>query len=185
MCIRDRIITAHFSDHLDLESLKKFKSDIPIFTTEEAAKVLIKNHFTNTVVVKPQHKYQLGSFELEVYKAGSPYHSTTFAYTLRDAKSIIFHESHMVDSNLSFKNLNACILTVDQVKVFGLIRVSMGIEQAKKIQQKLNAEYLLATGIAPKKTKGLITWLLFIKENYSVLNSVKSACNETGDSLML
>jgi len=179
------IITAHFSDHLDLESLKKFKADIPIFTTEEAAKVLIKNQFTNTVVVKPQHKYQLGSFELEVYKAGSPYHSTTFAYTLRDAASIIFHEPHMVNSNLSFKNLNACILTVDQVKVLGFIKVSMGIEQAKKMQRKLNAEYLLATGIAPNKTKGLITYLLSIKENYSALNGVNSACSETGDSLML
>ena len=91
----------------------------------------------------------------------------------------------MVDSTLSFKNLNACILTVDQVKVFGFIKVSMGIEQAKKMQQKLNAEYLLATGIAPNKTKGLITWLLSIKENYSALNGVNSACNETGDSLML
>ena len=179
------IITAHFSDHLDLESLKKFKPDIPIFTTSEAAKVLIKNNFTNTIVVKPQHKYQLGSFELEAYKAGSPYHSSTFAYTLGDATSIIFHESHMADSNLSLKNLNACILTVDQVKVLGFIKVSMGIEQAKKMQQKLNAEYLLATGIAPNKTKGLITWLLSIKENYSSLTVVNSACNVTGDSLML
>ncbi|MBT5216996.1 MAG: hypothetical protein HOM10_05200, partial [Gammaproteobacteria bacterium] len=137
------------------------------------------------VIVKPHHKYQLGSFELEVYEAGSPYHSTTFAYTLRDVTSIIFHESHIVDANLSFKNLNACILTVDQVKVLGFIKVSMGIEQAKKMQQKLNAEYLLATGIAPNKTKGLITWLLSIKENYSSLKGVNSACNETGDSLML
>ena len=150
-----------------------------------AAKVLIKNHFTNTVIVKPHHKYQLGSFELEVYEAGSPYHSTTFAYTLRDVTSIIFHEAHMVDANLSFKNLNACILTVDQVKVLGFIKVSMGIEQAKKMQQKLNAEYLLATGIAPNKTKGLITWLLSIKENYSALRGMNSACKETGDSLML
>ena len=155
------------------------------FTTSEAAKVLIKNNFTNTIVVKPQHKYQLGSFELEVYKAGSPYHSSTFAYTLGDATSIIFHESHMVDSALSFKKLNACILTVDQVKVLGFIKVSMGIDQAKKMQQKLNAEYLLATGIAPNKTKGLITWLLSIKENYSALSGVNSACNKTGDSLAL
>jgi len=179
------IITAPFSDHLDLESLKKFKADIPIFTTAEASKVLSKSNFTNIIVVKPQHKYQLGSFELEVYKAGSPYHSTTFAYTLRDTTSIIFHEPHIVNSNLSFNNLNACILTVDQVKVLGFIKVSMGIEQAKKMQQKLNAEYLLATGIAPNKTKGLITWLLSIKENYSSLKGVNSACNETGDSLML
>ena len=179
------IITAHFSDHLDLESLKKFKSDIPIFTTKEAAKVLIKNNFTNTVVIKPQHKYLLGSFELEIYKAGSPYHTTTFSYTLRAARSVIFHEPHIIDPDLSFKNLNACILTVDQVNVLGFIKVSMGIEQAKKVQQKLNAEYLLATGIAPNKTKGFITWLLSIKENYRFLNSVNSACKETGDSLTL
>ena len=62
------IITAHFSDHLDLESLKKFKADIPIFTTAEAAKVLIKNHFTNTVVVKPQHNTNLVHLSLKYTK---------------------------------------------------------------------------------------------------------------------
>ena len=179
------IITAHFSDHLDIESLQKFNSDIPIFTTKESSKLLIKNGFTNIVVVKPKHKYSLGSLELEVYEAGSPYNTTTFAYTLRDSTSVIFHEPHIVDSNLTFKNLNACILTVDQVKVLGLIQVSMGANQAKKIQKNLNSEYLLATGIDPNKTKGVITWLLSIKENYKTLKGTLWACQETGDSLML
>jgi hypothetical protein len=71
------------------------------------------------------------------------------------------------------------------VKVLGFIKVSMGIDQSKKMKKKLNAEYILATVIAPKKTKGLITWLLSIKENYSALRGVNSACKETGDSLML
>ena len=37
------IITAHFSDHLDLDSLKLFKNSIPIYTTLEASKVLAKS----------------------------------------------------------------------------------------------------------------------------------------------
>ena len=179
------IITAHFSDHLDLESLRMFDFDIPIFTTKDASKVLVKNGFTNTVVVEPKHKYSIGSFELEVYEAGSPYNTTTFSYTLRDAISIIFHEPHMADPDLSFKHLDACILTVDQVKVLGFIQVSMGADQAKEIQKNLNSEYLLTTGIAPNKTKGIITWLLSIKENYRTLKGTILACQETGDSLIL
>ena len=41
------IITAHFSDHLDLDSLNQFDKDIHIYTTHEASKVLIKNGFKN------------------------------------------------------------------------------------------------------------------------------------------
>lgn len=179
------IITAHFSDHLDLESLNKFNLNIPIYTTKEASKVLNKNGFTNVSIVEANKKYQLGTFELEVYMAGSPYSTTTFSYTLRSKESAVFHEPHMFNMKTAIKDIDACILTVDQVKVMGFVQVSMGIKQAKVAQKYLNSQYLLATGIAPNKTKGLITWLLSSIENYDVPGIGSIVCRKTGDSLLL
>jgi len=179
------IITAHFSDHLDLESLDKFNLDIPIYTTKEASKVLRKYGFQNVVIVEVNQKYPLGSFELEVFMAGMPYNTTTFSYTLRVLQSSVFHEPHMFNQKLQIKDIDACILTVDQVKVLGFVQVSMGIKQAIKAQKSLNSKYLLATGIAPNKTKGLITWLLSTQENYGRSGNGPIACQKTGDSLLL
>ena len=91
----------------------------------------------------------------------------------------------MFNQQLQIKNINACILTVDQVKVLGFVQVSMGIKQALKAQKSLNSKYLLATGIAPNKSKGLITWLLSTQENYESSSNGPIACQKTGDSLVL
>ena len=53
------IITAHFSDHLDIDSLKMFKNTIPIYTTHEASKVLKKEGFTNVNLVKNDDEYDV------------------------------------------------------------------------------------------------------------------------------
>ena len=179
------IITAHFSDHLDLDSLNLFKKDIPIFTSHEASKVLIKNEFTNVTVVEINNSYEVGSMKLNIYQAGKPYHTTTFAYTLDDSKSKVFHESHMFNKKLNIANVDACIMTVDMVKVFGLVQVSMNQEQARSSQSILNAKYFIPTGIAPSQTKGLISYLLSIKEFYQENEFLPSVCRKVGDSLSI
>ena len=179
------IITAHFSDHLDLDSLNLFKKDIPIFTSHEASKILIKNEFTNVTVVEINKSYKVGSLKLDIYQAGKPYHTTTFAYTLDDSKSKVFHESHMFNKNLNIENVDACIMTVDMVKVFGLVQVSMNQEQARSSQSILNAKYFIPTGIAPSQTKGLISYLLSIKEFYQENEFLPSVCRKVGDSLSI
>jgi L-ascorbate metabolism protein UlaG (beta-lactamase superfamily) len=179
------IITAHFSDHLDLDSLNQFSLDIPIYTTN-AAKVILTNHgFTNVMVVETGAIYKLGKMQLEIFAAGSPYHTTTFSYVITADGSSVFHEPHMADQKLKFDSLDACILTVDEVKVLGLIKVSMSEHEAYSIKSRLNANYLLATGIMPSQTKGLITWLLSISESFRSKSSVSKICNKIGDTLTL
>lgn len=179
------IITAHFSDHLDLASLSQFDSSIPIYTTKEAKRTLIANGFLNVIVVKSDHEYQLGKFTLEVFNAGKPYNTTTFSYKLTAGDSNVFHEPHMLDPKLSFDSLDACILTVDQVKVLGLIQVSMSEFEAEKAKARLNANYLLATGVYPSRSKGLISRILSIVESSNALNSVSVICKNPGDSLTI
>jgi len=179
------IITAHFSDHLDLESLNQFSLDIAIYTTNAAKETLTNHGFTNTTVVTPGARYQLGNMELEIFGAGSPYHTSTFAYKITAGGSSVFHEPHMINQKLTFNSVDACILTVDEVKVLGLIKVSMSENEAHATKTRLNARYLLATGIMPSRTKGLITWLLSIAESFNSKSSILSICNKTGDTLTL
>ena len=179
------IITAHFSDHLDLDSLNQFDKDIHIFTTHEASKVLIKNGFNNVTIVKINQSYELGSLRLRIYQAGKPYHSTTFAYSLEDENAKVFHESHMFNKNLVIEDIDACIMTIDKVKVFGIVQVSMDIEQAKSAQLALNAKYFIPTGIAPSRTKGLISYILSIKEFDSGNDLLPAVCRQVADTLSI
>ena len=179
------IITAHFSDHLDLDSLNQFDKDIHIYTTHEASKVLIKNGFNNVTIVKINQSYELGSLRLRIYKAGKPYHSTTFAYSLEDGNAKVFHESHMFNKNLVIEDIDACIMTIDKVKVFGIVQVSMDIEQAKSAQLALNAKYFIPTGIAPSRTKGLISYILSIKEFDTGNDLLPAVCRQVGDTLSI
>ncbi len=179
------IITAHFSDHLDLDSLNQFDKDIHLYTTHEASKVLIKNGFKNVTIVKINQSYELGSLRLRIYQAGKPYHSTTFAYSLEDGNAKVFHESHMFNKNLVIEDIDACIMTIDKVKVFGIVQVSMDIEQAKSAQLALNAKYFIPTGIAPSRTKGLISYILSIKEFDSGNDLLPAVCRQVGDTLSI
>ena len=179
------IITAHFSDHLDLDSLNQFDKDIHIYTTHEASKVLIKNGFKNVSIVKINQSYELGSLRLRIYQAGKPYHSTTFAYSLEDGNAKVFHESHMFNKKLVIEDIDACIMTIDKVKVFGIVQVSMDIEQAKSAQLALNAKYFIPTGIAPSRTKGLISYILSIKEFDSGNDLLPAVCRQVGDTLSI
>ena len=179
------VITAHFSDHLDLNSLKLFKKNIPIYTTKESSKVLAKNGFTNVSIVKVDSKYQLGEFQLEPRLAGKPYHTTSFAYVISHNLTRVFHEPHIMNSNHSLKNINASILTVDRVRVLGLVEVSMSIKEASSRSKEMGASYILPTGISPSSTKGFIAWMLLINEYNLNLSGELLACKKMGDSLTL
>ncbi|MEK9649427.1 MAG: MBL fold metallo-hydrolase [Gammaproteobacteria bacterium] len=154
------IITAHFSDHLDPDSLSRLNKNTPIYTTQLAKKILVKLGFDNVTVVKPNCNYKLGQSNLHVMQSGKPYQSTSFAYVLENNLSTIFHEAHIFNPALSQKlkefKLDLLILTGDLVKVFGLIKVSMHITDAMKIQKTVLAKYLAVTGNSPEKFRGLI-----------------------------
>ena len=136
-------------------------------------------------IVKINQSYELGSLRLRIYQAGKPYHSTTFAYSLEDGNAKVFHESHMFNKNLVIEDIDACIMTIDKVKVFGIVQVSMDIEQAKSAQLALNAKYFIPTGIAPSRTKGLISYILSIDEFDSGTDLFPAVCRQVGDSLSI
>lgn len=162
------ILTAHFSDHLDLASLSLFDRNIPIFTTSHAKKILVKFGFSNITVVKRNVTYELGDAVIHVRPSGNPYHSTSFSYICEDESSSLFHEAHVFNPNLlkelKDRKLDLLILTGDLVKVFGILKVSMSISEAKGIQDILSTKYLAITGNSPSKFGGIISRFLFYKE---------------------
>ena len=162
------ILTAHFSDHLDPDSFLLFDRNIPIFTTSRAKKILVKFGFSNITVVKRNVSYELGDAVIHVRPSGNPYHSTSFSYICEDESGSLFHEAHVFNPNileeLKDRKLNLLILTGDLVKVFGLVKVSMSICEAKSIQDKLKTKYLAITGNLPSKFSGVIARFLYYKE---------------------
>ena len=91
----------------------------------------------------------------------------------------------MFNKNLVIEDIDACIMTIDKVKVFGIVQVSMDIEQAKSAQLALNAKHFIPTGIAPSRTKGLISYLLSIKEFDSGNDLLPAVCRQVGDTLSI
>ena len=91
----------------------------------------------------------------------------------------------MFNKKLKIENVDACIMTVDMVKVFGLVQASMNIDQARSAQSILNAKYFIPTGIAPSRSKGLISYILRIKEFYQDIELLPSVCQKVGDSLSI
>ncbi len=162
------IITAHFSDHLDLDSIKMFPKDIQIYTTHHASKIIKKAGFKNCIIVKPGDEYKFNNFSLKINVAGKPYHTSTFSYYLKTNKTTIFHEPHTIDDNFRpTDKIDVLISTIDSVKVLGLVEVSMDIKKTSKILHKNEINYMIPTGIHPNKTKGFIRLLLSIKESIS------------------
>ena len=100
-------------------------------------------------------------------------------------KSIRLRMIDEFNKNLDIQGVDACIMTVDKVKVFGIIQASMDIEQAKSAQLALKSKYFIPTGIAPSRTKGLISYILSIKEFNSETDLLPTVCREVGDTLSI
>ena len=181
------VITAHFSDHLDPESLKYFDKGITIFTTKHASHVISKLGFTNIVVVKAGDRFDINDMTLEIEKAGKPYNTTSFAYYIHSNGKTVFHEPHTINKNFESKYpIEVLISTTDLVKVFGLVVVSMSYKKLRKIIDKNDVEYIAPTGSKPSYSKGLLSRVLYIKEeNQNVLSDDNRVCSNSYDSFVI
>ena len=181
------VITAHFSDHLDPESLKYFDKGIKIFTTKHASHALSKLGFTNIIIVNAGDKFDINDMTLEIEEAGKPYNTSSFAYYLHSNGKTVFHEPHTINKNFVSKYpIEVLISTTDLVKVFGMVMVSMSYNKLRKIIDRNHVEYLAPTGSKPSHSKGLLSWVLYIKEeNQNVLSDDYRVCSNSYDSFVI
>ncbi len=169
------IITAPFVDHFHLPSLKKLNKDVQIITTSRVKKTLEKKGFLNRVTCVGNNPIEIGPFKLSAYPAGFPYNWSSFCFYLENNKGKrLFQESHVANLSLIKKINQACdlaLITVDSVKLLGVLKLSMSLEQSIKVTSLLGAKKLMATGTSPFLLKGLIRKLLLTEskqKNYSI-----------------
>jgi len=169
------IITAPFVDHFHLPSLKKLNKDVQIITTSRVKKTLEKKGFLNRVTCVGNNPIEIGPFKLSAYPAGFPYNWSSFCFYLENNKGKrLFQESHVANLSLIKKINKTCdlaLITVDSVKLLGVLKLSMSLEQSIKVTSLLGAKKLMATGTSPFLLKGLIRKLLLTEskqKNYSI-----------------
>ena len=169
------IITAPFVDHFHLPSLEKLNKDVQIITTSRVKKTLEKKGFLNRVTCVGNNPIEIGPFKLSAYPAGFPYNWSSFCFYLENNKGKrLFQESHVANLSLIKKINQTCdlaLITVDSVKLLGVLKLSMSLEQSIKVTSLLGAKKLMATGTSPFLLKGLIRKLLLTEskqKNYSI-----------------
>ena len=165
--IKAIIITAPFEDHLQIESIKFFSKDTPIYTSNMVSKVLKKKFVSNPIHILNELGTEICNMNVSALPTSYPYYSSTFSILFESNNKRIFHEGHIVNFKYLHKNqikADVSILTADQVKLFGLITLGMGTKNALKACKMLESENLFITGNNPDDTKGFIGKFLLTKK---------------------
>jgi peroxiredoxin family protein len=185
------IITAPFVDHLHLPSIKKLGRDVLIFTTFRAKKILSKKGIQNKIICVKDRPIEIGPFKLSPYPSGFPYNWSSFCFYLENKQGKrLFQESHIADMNLLRRLNKACnvaLITVESVKLFGILKLSMNLKKAIEVTALLGAKKLMATGTNPFLLEGLIRKILFIdsKQNDYFLENGPKILFKRGDEVIL
>ena len=161
------IITAPFEDHLHIDSIKFFSKSVEIYTTKFIKRILVKAEVKNPIHILDKEGVDICSLNFKALPTGFPYHPATFALLIEDSKgNTIFHEGHIVRFKyLITNNIKAdiAILTAEEVKLFGFLRLGMDYKRTLRACNILGAKELFITGSNPEKTTGFISKFLLIK----------------------
>ena len=188
--IKAIIITAPFEDHLHIESIKSFSKDVEIYTSKLIRKMLVKAGVKNSIYILGVEGIKICSMHIKPIKTGFPYHPFTFALLVEDnLGNKIFHEGHIARSSfLKANNIKAdtVILTAEEVKLFGFLRLGMDSKRTLEACNLLGAKNLFITGSNPEKTTGLISKFLLTKplEKTKIESEIKIH-HQAGDSIKL
>ena len=183
------IITAPFIDHLHMPSIKKLNNKVKIITTEKVKKILIKNRINNPIACINHHVIDVGPFKMSTFPAGFPYSWSAFCFFLENSEGkTIFHEGHKANFNTLKKLKKKCdvvLITLDSVKLLGIITLSMNSKDGFKTASLLHSKRIMATGTNPKEIKGLIKYFLSTKQREDLKNDRFDVYTKKGDEVLL
>ena len=161
------IITAPFEDHLHIESIKSFPKSVEIYTSKFIKRLLLRAGVANDIHIINEDGVDIGSINFRALPTGFPYHPATFALLIEDSKgNRVFHEGHIARFKYLMKNnikADVAILTAEEVKLFGFLRLGMDYKRTLKACDILGAKELFITGSNPEKTTGFISKFLLIR----------------------
>ena len=161
------IITAPFEDHLHAESIKSFPKSVKIYTSKLIKKFLYRQGIVDNIHIIDAEGVDIGLMNFKALPIGFPYYPATFALLIEDSKGKrIFHEGHIAKFKYLIKNnikADIAVLTAEEVKLFGFLRLGMDFKRTLKTCKILGAKELFITGSNPEKTTGFISKFLSIK----------------------
>jgi hypothetical protein len=128
---------------------------------------LLRAGVANDIYIINEDGVDIGSINIRALPTGFPYHPATFALLIEDSKgNRIFHEGHIARFKYLMKNnikADVAILTAEEVKLFGFLRLGMDYKRTLKACDILGAKELFITGSNPEKTTGFISKFLLIR----------------------
>ncbi len=165
--VQDIIITAPFEDHLHLKTLKDFPT-VNIWCSNKVKKILLKKKLKNKIFELSSDSQMIGNLNVQALPAGFPYNTTAHCLLISNKNGFkVFHEGHVVNKKLITENnieADIAILTGEEVKIFGLMTLSMSTRKAIESCKLLKAKKLFITGSNPLKNSGFINNFLKLKK---------------------
>ena len=161
----DRIVlTAHFEDHLDIETLQRLPKTVPVAASKAAAKIVRGLGFAQVDTLMPGDDIQLdGGHRLTAVAPAFPYRHNALGFLFEEARGArTYLETHVADLETvrALAPVDLAILPVQSVRLFG-IQFAMDAQRAAEVARAVQAKAVTPTGLDPAVAEGWFArWVL-------------------------
>ncbi|MFV8754587.1 MBL fold metallo-hydrolase [Nannocystaceae bacterium ST9] len=178
------IVSAHFSDHCDLATLARLPATLPILTTPTAARRMRRLGPRPITIARAGERHVLApGVELRIAAPGKPYEHASLGLIVDEHASgqRLWFETHVADMATldASAPVDVAVLPVESVRLLGR-RLVAGPSEATSVLERLGARWILPTGVAPERSRGLLAKLLRVAgsaaELEAALRARESAC---------
>jgi L-ascorbate metabolism protein UlaG (beta-lactamase superfamily) len=153
------VLTAHFSDHLDVPTLRTFPKETPVFGTPTAAKLVRRLGFTRVSALRHGEQAEvLPGLGLQAVAPGFPYAHNSLGYVFSADGKRVYLETHMLHperARASASSVDVLLAPVQGVRFVGVPFV-MAPERAVAFARALTPKRWVPTGVDPQLAHGLM-----------------------------
>lgn len=161
------LLSAHFADHLDPETLGALPEQLPILATPFAAKLLRRRgHASVEALSLGEPRTLAPGVELLPVQPGWPYRHNSMGYCIHEHRSgrRVYVETHVTHKKRlpqlrAGGPVDVAVLPVESVRLLGL-PIVMGGARSLEAVTALEPRWVLPTGLEPQNTRGLLGALL-------------------------
>lgn len=178
------IVSAHFSDHCDLATLARLPASVPILTTRAAARRMRSLGPRPITLARAGERHWLApGVELRIVAPGKPYEHASLGLIVDEHATgrRLYFETHIADLATldAIAPVDVAVLPVESVRLLGR-RLVAGPSEAARVLERLGARWILPSGVAPDRSRGLLAKLLRVAgsttELEAALHERASAC---------
>ena len=162
------LVSAHFADHCDLETLTALDPAVPIYTTKTAARLLRRRGRERVEVLGPDQRIELApGLVVHTIRPGFPYAHNSLGFLVHEQASDrrAYVETHVTNEarlralRAEHGPIDLVVAPVESVRLFG-IGFAMAGPRALRSAELVDARWLAPTGLEPSHSRGLLRLLL-------------------------